>query len=212
MSYSGSLIKAVFTKCTSIFIYIILKDKCVSLYATSFKYTLTVLDINSIYVLKLHIEDTQILQWTKLSLTNALQWYQLSSTASKIISSLTVCSTACSASQQGTHQSSASLSFCKGNPPVISESTSYPVTSRFPSQRASYAEPVSMSLHYHTQLLFHMSYSWLLIKVLFPICASLISYIIYKDKCLCSYMMSLKHTLLVWDESPIHILKLCRDI
>ena len=55
--------------------------------------------------------------------------------ASQITNVSIICSIVCSGADQRKHQSSALLALCEGNPP--------PVTTGFPSQRASNAENVS---------------------------------------------------------------------
>ena len=62
---------------------------------------------------------------------------------SQIASNSTVSSTACQGKQQRKHQCFALLALCEGNPPAIG---------RFPSQRDSDAESISMQWHHHEML------------------------------------------------------------
>ena len=73
-------------------------------------------------------------------LLHPLQWRRTNAMLSQITINSTVRSTACSGIDQTNYQSSALLAFCEGNPPV---------TGRFPSQRTSNVENVSMSLYYY---------------------------------------------------------------
>ena len=64
----------------------------------------------------------------------------ISTMASQMTGMSTVCSIVCTCTHQRKHQSSASLAFCEGKPPV---------TGGFPSQRASYMETVSIWQRHH---------------------------------------------------------------
>ena len=72
--------------------------------------------------------------------------------ASQINGNSIVCSPVCSS----VHQSSGSLACCEGNPPV---------TSGFPSQRASDAKIISMSWHHHMYIFMGCSCQRIYLKI-----------------------------------------------